>query len=40
VRTRVAHTGFGLTELLLYPGSIFLFDELPHSRSTTLRCLV
>src|ERR1043165_420033 len=22
---------FGLTELLLYPGSIFLFDESPHS---------
>jgi hypothetical protein len=36
VRTRVTHKGFELTELLLYPGSIFLFDELPHSRLYTI----
>ena len=36
VRTRVTHQLFGLTELLLYPGSIFLFDELPHSRRTNI----
>ena len=36
VRTRVTHQLFGLTELLLYPGSIFLFDELPHSRLTNI----
>jgi hypothetical protein len=36
VRSRVMHEPFGLTELLLYPGSIFLFDELPHSRLYTI----
>jgi hypothetical protein len=36
VRTRVTHELFGLIELLLYPGSVFLFDELPHSRLTTI----
>jgi hypothetical protein len=36
VCTRVTHQLFGLTELLLYPGCIFLFDELPRSRLTNI----
>ena len=32
VRTRLTNQLFGLTELLLFPGAIFLWDELPHSR--------
>ena len=31
---------FGLSELLLYPGSIFLFDESPHSPLFNLAMLV
>jgi hypothetical protein len=36
MRGQVTHKAFGLTELLLYPGSLFLFDDLPHSRLTII----